>query len=472
MGEFDVDCAHKPGVRMSHVDALSRSPVGNERNEDESVLQIALDTEDWLLTMQLQDTKIREIVDVLRGTRKSQQEKQLRNEYKIENRLYRRDGDKLLFVIPKAVRWRIVRYCHDEMGHYGIEKTIQRITQHFWFPRIRKYVKDYISACVECCYNKNGGGKPEGTMYIDSIAPIPFQTLHIDHLGPFVKSKRGHTYVIAISDAFTKYLIVKPARNTKTQPVLQVLNELSSYFGLPTRIVSDRGTAYTSKQFEQFCDDNDVQHIKTAVRTPRANGQVERANKMILDFLRTSGAQAKEWDEQLRKLQCGVNSQTDSGTGFSPNDLVFDFKIRDVVRNKFLAAIIPDSDETSIADKRATALEKLQQQREKWKKRFDSKHKTPTEYKVDDLVVISNDLQSTGDSRKLDARYRGPYVVSKVLGKDRYLIEDVNGMQRKQKKFCSVYSADKMKLWCALPPTIDEDDSEDTDGDDIETMSM
>ncbi|XP_017486578.1 PREDICTED: uncharacterized protein LOC108375015 [Rhagoletis zephyria] len=79
LGEYDFECVHRPGVRMSHVDALSRSPVGDERNEDESVLPIALDTEDWLLTMQIQDTKIREIVDVLRGTRKSEQVKHLKN---------------------------------------------------------------------------------------------------------------------------------------------------------------------------------------------------------------------------------------------------------------------------------------------------------------------------------------------------------------------------------------------------------
>ena len=78
-------------------------------------------------------------------------------------------------------------------------------------------------------------------------------------------------------------------------------------------------------------------------------------------------------------------------------------------------------------------------------------------------MVIENDLQSTGESRKLDVRFKGPYRVSKVLGNDRYLLEDVEGISTSQKKFCSVYASDKMKPWCALLPESTSDDEDDTD---------
>ncbi|XP_037960916.1 uncharacterized protein K02A2.6-like [Teleopsis dalmanni] len=140
---------------------------------------------------------------------------------------------------------------------------------------MRKYVKDYLAACGECCYFNSRGGKRGGTLHYDDVEPIPFRLIHIDHLGPFIKSKRGNSYVLAISDASSKFLVVKAVRNTKTTPVIAVLNEMSSYFGLPAKIVTDRGTSFTSTQFEEYCDTNNIQHVKTAVRTPRANGQVE-----------------------------------------------------------------------------------------------------------------------------------------------------------------------------------------------------
>jgi len=113
---------------------------------------------------------------------------------------------------------------------------------------------------------------PEGCMHYNDTDPVPFRRLHIDHL---VRSKRGNTHILAISNPFSKYLIVKAAKNTKTLPVLNILNEVSSYFGLPKIRISDRGTAFSSKQFEEYCKHIQIQHIKIAVRKPCANGQVE-----------------------------------------------------------------------------------------------------------------------------------------------------------------------------------------------------
>lgn len=459
--EYDFECVHRAGSRMAHVDAISRAPV------EEHVSQISIDTTDWLLTMQLQDEGLLNIIMVLRGERKSDQENQIRKDYQLENqRLYRKVDGKLMYVVPKAARWRIVKYYHDDMGHFGIEKTKQRLSKHFWFPRMRKYVKDYIAACVECCYNKGKSGKPEGEMYINESNPVPFQTIHIDHLGPFLRSKKGYVYILAISDAFTKFLIVRPVRNTSTAPVLQILADIFGYFGLPERIVSDRGTAFTSKQFESFCNEYDIHHVKTAVRTPRANGQVERANNTILNFLRTSTNDPREWDSHLLRIQWTVNSQKNNSTGYSPHELLFNFKLRDVIRNKFLAAIIETDEYVPVDENQEGAQRNMQLCRKQWKERFDRRHGKPQEYEVNDMVMIQSELPSTGESRKLEPRFRGPYVVSKVLGKARYLLEDVKGMQRSQKPFSSVYTAEKMKRWCVLPP---EDESDDED--DIGTMS-
>ena len=60
-------------------------------------------------------------------------------------------------------------------------------------------------------------------------------------------------------------------------------------------------------------------------------------------------------------------------SGFTPNELVFDFRLRDVVQNRILAAIHDDiQDETvPIAEKREQARQNIALERQKWKKRFD-----------------------------------------------------------------------------------------------------
>lgn len=283
--------------------------------------------------MQINDVKLGNIIQILRGELKSDQHRQLKADYTLQsNRLYRKTQNGPRLVVPNAIRWRILKHCHDDIGHYGLDKTFERVNQTFWFSRMRKYIQEYISACTECCYNKANCGKPEGNLHYGVLEPLPFRQIHVDHLGPFVKSKRGHTHILAISDAFSKFVVVKAVRNTKSAPVLNVLNELTSYFGLPKRIISDRGTAFTARVFEEYCDDHNIQHVKTAVRTPRANGQVERVNQIILSYLRTTTDEPKDWDKSLHILQWSINSQKNSTSGFSPNELIFDYKPIDLVQ--------------------------------------------------------------------------------------------------------------------------------------------
>lgn len=85
---------------------------------------------------------------------------------------------------------------------------------------------------------------------------IRFRTLNSDHLGPFVTSKRRNVYIIAVSDPLSEILAVKAVRNANTQPVITVLIELTAFFGLPERIISDRAIGFTSRVFASYCENN------------------------------------------------------------------------------------------------------------------------------------------------------------------------------------------------------------------------
>jgi len=127
---------------------------------------------------------------------------------------------------------------------------------------------------------------------------VPFHTLHADHLGPFIRSKRGNTYLLIIIDAFTKYINIKAVRDTKTITTIRVFKEHFGYFGTLTRIITDRGTCFTSSRFKAFIQEFKIKHVLNAVATPRANGQVERFNRTIISALgtRSHGEKDHMWD--------------------------------------------------------------------------------------------------------------------------------------------------------------------------------
>jgi len=96
---------------MNHVDALSRAPFEDAREMDTASLKIAktiIDEEDWLFSIQLQDEKIQKIVANMKLEKKSETD-----EYVIEqDRLFRKHGNNLLWVVPKQLRFHILHECH------------------------------------------------------------------------------------------------------------------------------------------------------------------------------------------------------------------------------------------------------------------------------------------------------------------------------------------------------------------------
>ncbi|KAL4702389.1 hypothetical protein ACJJTC_005665 [Scirpophaga incertulas] len=80
-------------------------------------------------------------------------------------------------------------------------------------------------------------------------------------------------------------------------------------------------------------------------------------------------------------------------------------------------------------EKRFERDQKLQENK------FNKSRKAPKQYQVGDLVRIEKDIRTeSGHSRKLLPKCIGPYRISKVLGNDRYEIEDTPITRKKRCK--------------------------------------
>ncbi|KAL7729718.1 hypothetical protein ACLKA6_014588 [Drosophila palustris] len=66
----------------------------------------------------------------------------------------------------------------------------------------------------------------------------------------------------------------------------ELLNEFKGYkLRQSFEIVSDRGAAFTSNLFREYCEARNIQHLMIATGVPRGNGQVERMHKIVVPML-------------------------------------------------------------------------------------------------------------------------------------------------------------------------------------------
>jgi transposase InsO family protein len=85
---------------------------------------------------------------------------------------------------------------------------------------------------------------------------------------------------------FTKWIEFKPIASLTSAKAVQFIQDIIFRFGIPNSIITDLGSNFTSSEFFDFCEQKSIQIKYASVAHPRANGQVERANRMILEALR------------------------------------------------------------------------------------------------------------------------------------------------------------------------------------------
>lgn len=437
--EYNLDIKFRNGEKMSHVDALSRAPTDKEADTMEEIFAQRLEVfsimteEERILTLQQGDRKLCEIIEVLKKPKSNRtrlEAESIRSYKLVSGRLLREVSvngkTRELYMIPKSMRKATVIKFHDQSGHFGVDRTVNLILNSYYFPGVRRYVKQHIRSCGECVLVKIPAGKQCGELHPIPLPKRPFIRIHLDHLGPFMTSARGNTHILVIMDAFTRFIRLFAVKNVKTVVTLRCLDEFVTEYGLPDVLISDRGTAFTSGKFEEFCTKNGIRHVLNSSRHPQGNGILERANRTITPVILTKMKSENKWDEDLKKVQRDINNVINKTTGVTPFQSLYGFKpnFHDGLLRK-LATTSEEYEKPKVLQEEIT--ERVPQEQMKYKERFDKNHYKHEGYNVGDIVYVKSPPVLTGKPTKTQRKFRGPYVVTEVLGKDTYRINTIEG---------------------------------------------
>jgi transposase InsO family protein len=79
---------------------------------------------------------------------------------------------------------------------------------------------------------------------------------------------------------------VRPITNLRVEQAVMFFTDIIYWFGVPNSIITDNGSQFTGRRFLEFCDKFYIRVDLAVVAHPQTNGQVERANGMILQGLK------------------------------------------------------------------------------------------------------------------------------------------------------------------------------------------
>ncbi|GFT78144.1 transposon Tf2-11 polyprotein [Trichonephila clavipes] len=408
--EFDYEIEHRAGSRKKHVDALSRYPVMIVYNDTlTSKLKKAQEEDDNIQIL------------------KSLLEKQESENFFVRNGiLYKYLKGRELIVTPKAMQAELIKLIHEN-GHFSVGKTEEIVKKEFFIPNLTNAVIKVIVNCVPCILANKKTGKKEGFLNPISKESIPLSTYHVEFIGPLPSANKSYQHIFIVVDAFTKFTLLNPVKNVSAECALEKLKQQQKIFGNPIRIISDRGSAFTSKLFNDYCDEENIQHLQITTGVPRGNGHVERIHRTLIPVLaKLSLDDSTKWYKYVDRLQRILNSTICRSTKWTPFELLIGTKMRNkediIIKDLLLEEMAKELLEQRefLRNDAKKNIETLQSEN---RKTYNRRRKKGSLYKERDLVAIQR--TQFGAGLKLRPKFLGPYKVANVNSKDRYEVEKV-----------------------------------------------
>ena len=349
-------------------------------------------------------------------------------------------------VVPSSYRPHILSLAHDTpmSGHLGINKTYQRILEHFYWPNLRKDVVEFCRSCHTC----QMVGKPNQTLPKAALQPIPafeepFSRVIIDCVGPLPKTKSGNQYLLTVMCASTRFPEAIPLRNISAKTIVKALIKFFTFVGLPKSIQSDQGSNFMSGLFQQVMDELGIKQYRSSAYHPESQGALERFHQTLKNMIRSYCFDTnRDWDEGVHLLLFAVRESVQESLGFSPFELVFGHSVRGPLK-LFKEKLLSHDDvslnllqyvsdfRTKLSNACEMAKANLKSAQNSMKNRYDQNSVSRT-FKPGDKVLAL--LPVPG--RPLQARYFGPYIVDKKMSDLNYVLQTPD--RRKQKQLCHI----------------------------------
>lgn len=360
-------------------------------------------------------------------------------------------SDKWKLLVPSNLREKLLKYYHDnEMSaHQGVLRTYNRIFENYCWKNMKVDIKNYVGKCDICIKCKYPNAPLKAPMGDPKIPNLPWRMIACDYMGPFPRTASQNIYLLVVTDIFSKFSILKPFRNAKSNLLLKFLEEnVFLSYGVPEIIISDNGPVFKSKAYKNFCNSYNVKQWKTAVYHAQ-NNPVERVNLNLGSAIRSYiGNNHRDWDKNVAKIGCALRTAKHGTTKYTPFYLNFGFQMSLSGNSyKILDALAQLNQTTTIenAEQLFTARDEAQsnmlESHERNSKYYNLRSRVPN-FKVGDFVYRRHFVLSNA-SKNFCAKFAYLFVKAKIkekLGSNCYKLEDEKG------KDLGVYSAKDLKL--------------------------
>jgi hypothetical protein len=290
---------------------------------------------------------------------------------------------------------------------------------------------EYVSLCDTCQWVKTEHQRPAGLLQPLKIPEWKWEEIRINFIVGLPRTQAGYDSIWVIVDHLTKVAHFIPVKTTYSGAKLAELymSRIMCLHGVPKKIVSNRGSQFTSKFWEKLHEFMDTKLNFSSAYHPQTDGRTERTNQILEDMLRACALKyGKSWDKSMPYTKFSYNNSYQASIKMTPYEALYGCQCRTPLfwsqtgeSQVFEPEVLKD------AEKQIQMVHESLKVAQTRQKSYADKRRRDLSFGLGDFVYLKvSPMRGTRRFKvkgKLAPRYVGPFKIIDCKGEVAYQLE-------------------------------------------------
>ena len=226
-------------------------------------------------------------------------------------------------VTPIILKDCLIMLAHDKQGHNEFKRTYSSLQTVYYWKGMKRQIQLHCRRCRTCA--RHNFTAQEFNKEHFSVPAQPMEFIAMDLIGEFhPASSKGNRYALTAICMLTGFTFCIPLKNKTAEEVIKAyLNHICCVFGPSKKILTDNGTKFKNKMWEDVYKLLRMQHRVTPIYSPQCNGRIKGFHRFLKATVGKQIQKGLEWDDLVWKATSTYNFFPTESSGISPFFLMF-----------------------------------------------------------------------------------------------------------------------------------------------------
>nr|CAD39388.2 OSJNBb0016B03.9 [Oryza sativa Japonica Group] len=243
------------------------------------------------------------------------------------------NGNRVCVPDNRELKQMILQEAHESPYsiHPGSTKMYLDLKEKYWWVSMKREIAEFVALCDVCQRVKAEHQRPAGLLQPLQVPEWKWDEIGMDFITGLPKTQGGYDSIWVVVDRLTKVARFIPVKTTYRGNKLAELYfaRIVSLHGVPKKIVSDRGSQFTSHFWKKLQEELGTRLNFSTAYHPQTDGQTERLNQILEDMLRACVLDfGKTWDKSLPYAEFSYNNSYQASIQMAPYEALYGRKCR------------------------------------------------------------------------------------------------------------------------------------------------